>query len=134
MWAILLKDQFIFGVTVRKIQEHLLNEINEDHNLNQCLVEARKIESCIAQRKLLGLNSVQYDAINRNRPKKKSKTKDIRPKSRSQSGTRDCKYCGNSHQCRQCPAYGKECKNCGKKNHFVKKCCSRSQSQRQSGK
>ena len=134
MQAILLKDQFIFGVTVREIQEHLLNKINEDHDPNQCLVEARKIESCIAQRKLLGLKSVQYDAINRSRPKKKSKTKDIRPKSRSQSAIRDCKYCGNSHQRRQCPAYGKECKNCGKKNHFAKKSCSRNQSQRQSGK
>ena len=134
MQAILLKDQFIFGVTVREIQEHLLNEINEDHDLNQCLVEARKIESRIAQRKLLGLKSVQYGAINRSRPKKKSKTKDIRPKSRSQSAIRDCKYCGNSHQRRQCPAYGKECKTCGKKNHFAKKCLSRSQSQRQSGK
>ena len=31
---ILLKNQFIFGVTVREIQEHLLNEIGDDHDLN----------------------------------------------------------------------------------------------------
>ena len=55
MQNILLKDQFIFGVTIREIQEHLLNEIGDDHDLNQCLMEARKIESRIAQRKLLGL-------------------------------------------------------------------------------
>ena len=92
-------------------------------------METRKIESCIAQRKLLGLKSVQYDAINRGRLKKKSKAKDnFRQKSRPQSGIRDCKYCGNN-QCRQYPAYGKECKSCGKKNHFAKKCQSRSQSQ-----
>ena len=63
MQVILLKDQFIFGVTVHEVQEHLLSEISDDHDLNQCLVEARKIESHIAQRKLLGLKSVQYDAI-----------------------------------------------------------------------
>ena len=40
---ILLKDQFIFGVTVCEIQEHLLNEIGDDHDINQCLPEARKI-------------------------------------------------------------------------------------------
>ena len=34
---ILLKDQFIFGVTVREIQEHLLNDIEDDHDLNHCL-------------------------------------------------------------------------------------------------
>ena len=57
MQAILLKDQFIFGITMHEIQEHLLNEISDDHDLNQCLAEAGKIESCIAQRKLLGLKS-----------------------------------------------------------------------------
>ena len=103
MQAILLKDQFIFGVTVHEIQEHLLNEISDDHDLNQCLVEARKIESWIVQRKLLGLKSVQYDVINQQgRPKKKSKAKDnFRQKSLSQSGIRDCKYCGNNYQHRQ---------------------------------
>ena len=52
MQNILLKDQFIFSVTVREIQEHLPNEIGDDHDLNQCLTEACKIESRIAQRKL----------------------------------------------------------------------------------
>ena len=37
MQQILLKDQFIFGVTVREIQEHLLNEIQDKHDLNHCL-------------------------------------------------------------------------------------------------
>ena len=49
MQNILLKDQFIFGVMVREIQDHLLNENKDDHDINQCLQEARKIESCIAQ-------------------------------------------------------------------------------------
>ena len=105
------------------------NGKRNDHDLNMTLVEARKIESRIAQRKLLGLKSVQYDAINQHgRPKKKSKNKDSRQKSRFQSGIRDCKYCGGNHQRRQCPAYGKDCKACGKKNHFAKKCRSRGQS------
>ena len=64
MQTILLKDQFIFSVTVREIQEHLLNEITDDQDLAATLVEARKIESRISQRKLLGLKLVQYDAVN----------------------------------------------------------------------
>ena len=55
MQEILLKDQFIFGVTVREIQEHL-NDIEDEHDLNHCLQEARKIESHMAQHKLLVLN------------------------------------------------------------------------------
>ena len=102
----------------------MLNNIEDDHDLNHCLQEARKIESRIAHRKLLGLKSVQYDAISRDwgRSKKKSSKSKDRFKSRSQSGIRDCQYCGSNHPCRQCPAYGKTCKACGKKNHFAKKC------------
>ena len=114
MQNILLKDQFIFGVTE-----------------TVTVIEACKIESRIAQRKLLGLKSIQYDSIGnqRNRPKKKFKPKDKRPQSSSHSGIRDCKYCGSNHQRKQCPAFGKTCKSCGKKNHFAKKCRSRGQSQ-----
>ena len=128
MQNILLKDQFIFGLTVSEIQEHLLNEIGDDNDVNQCLQEARKIESHIAQHKLLGLKFMQYDAIGRDhgKSKKKSKSKD-RFKSRSQSSgnlIKDCKYCGSNHHCRQCLAFGKVCKAFGKKNHFAKKCLS----------
>ena len=77
MQNILLKDQFIFGVIVCEKQEHLLNEIGDDHNINQCLQEVRKMELCIAQSKLLGLKSVYYDSIGNQkdcgRSKKKSK-------------------------------------------------------------
>ena len=78
MQNILLKDQFIFGVTVREIQKHLLNDMEDDHDLNHCLQETRKIESYIAQHKLLGIKSVQYDSIGQRdcgRSKKKSKSK-----------------------------------------------------------
>ena len=33
-----------------------------------------------------------------------------------------CKYCGTTHPPRKCPAYGKACEKCGKKNHFKKVC------------
>ena len=35
-----------------------------------------------------------------------------------------CKFCKNSHHRGKCPAYGKVCHNCNRKNHF-KKCCPR---------
>ena len=44
MQNILLKDQFIFGIIVREIQEHLLNDIEDENDLYHCLQEARKIE------------------------------------------------------------------------------------------
>ena len=38
------------------------------------------------------------------------------------SDCRTCRYCGSNHPPRSCPAYGKSCNKCGRKNHFAK-CC-----------
>ena len=41
----LLKDQFIFGIENKEIQDHLLGEISESDNSVKSLYEAHKIES-----------------------------------------------------------------------------------------
>ena len=51
----LLKDQFIFGLYNKEIQDHLLGEISETDNSVKALYEARRIESKLAQRKMLGI-------------------------------------------------------------------------------
>ena len=35
---------------------------------------------------------------------------------------KSCTYCGNVRRQRNCPAYGKECRACGKLNHFERVC------------
>ena len=37
-----VKRAIYIGVSVHEIQEHLLNEIGDDHDINQCLQEVRK--------------------------------------------------------------------------------------------
>ena len=75
----LLKDQFIFGVCVKEVQDHLLK---------------------IGQHKLLGIKtSMTYDAIHSNnniRGRSKSRNKN-QGCGQSQSSIRNCKYCGKSH-------------------------------------
>ena len=64
----LLKDQFIFGIYNKEIQDHLLGEIKETDNSVRALYEARKIESKLAQRKMLGIanpNLVSVDELKR---------------------------------------------------------------------
>ena len=51
----LLKDQFIFGLHNKEIQDHLLGEIKETDNSVRALYEARKIESKLQQRQMLGI-------------------------------------------------------------------------------
>ena len=70
----LLKDQFIFGVCIKEVQDHLLGEITPEDNSEKCLLEARKIESKMEQCKLLGIKtSTTYNAIHRGRSKSRSK-------------------------------------------------------------
>ena len=103
----LLKDQFIFGIYNKEIQDHLLGEIKETDNSVRALYEARKIKSKLAQRKMLGIanpNLVSVDEI----------------RNRSTRSKTDCDKCGHSHGERDCPAFGRECHKCGRKNHFSK--------------
>ena len=51
----LLKDQFIFGVHNKEIQDCLLGEIKETDTSVRALYEARKIDSKLTQRTLLGI-------------------------------------------------------------------------------
>ena len=43
----LLKDQYIFGLGVKEIKDHLLGEITPEDTMEKCLLESRKIESKI---------------------------------------------------------------------------------------
>ena len=70
----LMKDQFIFGICVKEVQDHLLGEITPEDNSYKCLLEAQKVESKIEQHKLLGIRTaITYDAINQGRSKSKHK-------------------------------------------------------------
>ncbi len=37
---------------------------------------------------------------------------------------RNCEYCGRDHNKGKCPAYGVNCKRCGKRTNFASKCMS----------
>ncbi|GBN89636.1 hypothetical protein AVEN_216387-1 [Araneus ventricosus] len=44
------------------------------------------------------------------------------PAKRQESSRRKCQYCGSHHVPDRCPAYGKQCRSCGKRNHFSRAC------------
>ncbi|XP_024942173.1 uncharacterized protein LOC107269153 [Cephus cinctus] len=55
------------------------------------------------------------------------------PSSSNQQRT-SCQRCGRQHTYRQCPAYGKECNICKRKNHFAKMCRSKNSSEHRDDK
>ena len=118
----LLKDQFIFCLVIKEIKDHLLGEIVVEDSSEKCLLESRKIESKIEQRKLLGIKAaISYDSIQTNRGRGKSRGKS-QSRGRSASSIRNCKYCGKSHNRGNYLVYGKKCQKCGKENHFKAVC------------
>ena len=105
----LLKDQFIFRLEIKEIQDHLLGEIKAEDSSRECLLESRKIESKIEQRKLLSIKTdMTYDAIHRGRDKFRNKSKS---RGRSKSDIRNCKYCGKSHNRDNCLLLAKSAKS-----------------------
>ena len=130
----LLKDQLIFGIYNKEIQDHLLGKIKETDNSARSLYEARKIESKLAQRKMLGIANPGLISMDELR----EKSTNFRGKSKNTHYT-DCKFCGCDHNKGDCPAFGKMCHHCGRKNQFESKCrsekgSSKSESRRDSRK
>ena len=117
----LLKDQFIFGLAIKEIQDHLLGGIKAEDPSEKCLLEARKIELKIEQRKLLGIKTTMtYNSVqHRGRGKFCSKSQG---RGQSSSHIKSCKYCGKSHNKGNCPAFGKRYQKCRQDNHFKAVC------------
>ena len=97
-----------------------MGEIVAEDTPEKCLLESRKVELKIEQRKLLGIKAaISYDSVQTNSFRGRAK---FRSKSRgcgiSSSSIRNCKYCGKTHNKGNCPAFGKKCGKCRKDNHF----------------
>ncbi|GFU55364.1 transposon Ty3-I Gag-Pol polyprotein [Nephila pilipes] len=60
---------------------------------------------------------MKYETATVNFVKKKEN-----PNQPKKSSQYECKKCGRKHKPRECPAFGKICTKCNKKNHFAVKC------------
>ena len=63
-----------------------------------------------------------YNEVKKSRNTKIRETKEIDRVHKQENKEKKCTYCGYTHEIRKCPAYGKECNNCGDKNHFSTVC------------
>ena len=117
----LLKDQYIFSLCAKEFQNHLLGEIVPEDTAEKCLLESRKIELKIEQRKLLSIKtSMTYDAVFRGR----DRSRNSQNKSRDCSNCviKSCKYSGKPHNTGNCLAFGKKCHRFCRDNYFKSMC------------
>lgn len=112
----LVRDRIVCGINDNGLRERLLRE--DKLTLDKCVTMCRAAETTRAQAKELRREDTTVHAVKREQKRKpftkhkeKEKTTDFK-----------CNKCGNNHQPKSCPAYGKSCNNCGRANHFSK-CC-----------
>ncbi|CAN7976360.1 unnamed protein product, partial [Ixodes persulcatus] len=119
----MIRDQVIFGINNEEFRMKLLKL--EDPALETvakvCPVHETSANHLKAFRQDPSMTKQETDPLHA--------MKTTKPKQHSVklSPTKTCRDCGKAHVFNKtaCPAWGKECSKCRKKNHFAKQCKSR---------
>ena len=123
----LIKDRIVCGVIMDTVRSRLLRET--DLTLQKAVDICRAAEASSQQLKVLQTASAGASGSNIDFVRKKSdknklmKNTENRPAASQQK--QKCGKCGYKHEPRKCPAFGKICMNCKKKNHFMRQCRSK---------
>ena len=126
----ILRDRLVLGVKDSSVQAALLRE--RHLTLEKCIDLCKSTENAAQHHQAIVSEPVHKLAPARPLTKKKQSSTNpanaASPFRHSTSKARDkpCKFCPYFHALRkeECPAYGKTCSNCGKRNHFAAKCSS----------
>lgn len=111
----MIRDRIVLGIRDKMLQERLLRI--EDLNLQKAVDCCRTAEISKLQAKNLQGEKPEIDSL-----RKKVHQKFNKSKGKEMTTIFDCRRCGMKHGPRECPAYGKKCKKCGKLNHFAIGC------------
>ena len=105
----ILRDRIVLGILNDETREDLLKE--RQLTVEKCIDICKASESAICHKA-----SLTVDTVNR-----------VKETTSGTGGIRECRFCPYKHIMRKenCPAWGKVCKKCGKKNHDELKCLSR---------
>ncbi|XP_062593874.1 uncharacterized protein LOC134255374 [Saccostrea cucullata] len=128
----MVRDRLVFGVRSDKIREKLINE-GSNLTLEKAIDIARTYELSQAQLKTMHEQDPKIDIINRqkiNHYASQAKTKPTqgpRKHYKHQKSFTSCTRCGKSEHERgeTCPAIGRLCKKCNKRDHYECVCRSR---------
>ena len=114
------------GIQSSKLRDALLRK-GADLTLKKSTDTCRADEATNHEMKIIK-QEIDVDAVQRNRRRSNNDNRGkIKHTARAAISTKTsnqkkCKYCGKQHLPRQCPAFGRTCRKCGKKNHWPN-CC-----------
>ena len=120
----MVRDKFVFSIRDLQVKERLLRE--EKLTLEKAISMARASEASKEQIKTMGPNeqNIENPTVNEIRAGggRQEKNPPRRPRLGSGSNKGKCTFCGSSHSRGSCPALGKTCDYCQKRDHFAKVC------------
>ncbi|XP_035711740.1 uncharacterized protein LOC118437070 [Folsomia candida] len=123
----LIRDRIVVGVCDRHLAEKM--QLDESLTLEKAVKMSRQHETVKRQqRDLRGeTTTTNLARVGAQPVKEKPNSQAKSEKSSSSDSSKSCKFCGRTHEMKKelCPAWGKDCKTCGKKNHFSKLCKSK---------
>ena len=116
----MIRDKIIFGVRERSLKERMLREA--DLTLEKAIDLCHAAEASKAHLKTMADAASEMAGvtmINKGRGRKVNYKSSNKPKKVTE---RPCEYCGQHHEPRKCPAYGKTCNKNAKRHHFASVC------------
>lgn len=121
----LVKDMIVTGVHDSQLRERLLRTSDLTF-ANAVKIGVAYDESKVhtsALKKSMKVDKIRQNFKKNFKPGGKSGKSNFQGHNSQQHNfIKYCRYCGGSHQRAKCPAYGAECHNCKKMNHFTA-CC-----------
>ena len=111
-----VRDQIVAGIASTTIREKLL-DIGDSLTMQKAIEIATTFEATQKQLALMTTTgNTSVDAL-----QARQKTKSFQKHTNSHNN-KPCRNCGGTHASKQCPAFGKTCLYCKKKNHFAAVC------------
>lgn len=117
--AIMIRDRAILGTKDRTMLKRMFEKEETTLTLEQVKLAGKASES--TSKFLSEVESSGSSTVKKIQAPEKYR--------QSEAKAKLCNYCGDKHERGKCPAYGKMCSNCKRKNHFAKVC-----GQKQAGK
>lgn len=125
----LLRDRIVLGIRSSTAKKRLLQERNLD--LKKCIDICKSQEASEAQLRAMGSETIHTTTTTHKLKQGKTKNSYVHDNRKlkissptSTPFSNRCKFCTKSHPLKKeaCPAWGKTCNLCKRKNHFAAKC------------
>ena len=133
----MVRDRLVCGIRSETVCQRLLAK-EKTPSLRMCIQECITSEETRKQQQIgrdqstgagdiMAVCSGSYHSGSKKRSDMKSTEQNTRCVKRNERPfeIKECRFCGQNHTYRQCPAYGQACKRCGKRNHFAIVCRAR---------